>query len=102
MAQEIIVGGSFEAAHRFAREELGLHRSQYRLAASAMSLKGLPSNVTVHLAPDWMKRYDRFAIQSTLRFARAKIVDHSKSDPEVVETKEPKPRPVKRGARKGA
>lgn len=98
MAQEIIVGSSFEAAHRFAREDLGLHRSQYRLASSAMSLKGLPSSVTVHLAPDWMKRYDRFTIQSTLRFARAKVVDHSKSEPE---TKEPKPRPVKRGARKG-
>ena len=97
MAVQIIIGSSFEKAHKFARETLGLQRSEYRLASSAMSLKGLPSQVTVHLAHDHMNRHDRFAVKSTLRFTKATVIDHSKPEPEILPANEPKHQTVKRG-----
>lgn len=87
MAAPYILARSLREAHTFARETLGLAHGHYRILNSAGTLKSV-RNVDLYLVPGWRKRYDRFAMQSTLRWTRMNVIDVEKTP---VEAPAPEP-----------
>lgn len=71
-----ILARSFTQAHAFARSELGLVHGQYRVVTSAGTLKAV-RGATLHLVPDWKRRFDRFQMESALRWTRMEVIDHT-------------------------
>lgn len=74
MALPYICARNFGEAHRFAREELGLEKGQYRLVASPSTISGR-RGTNLYLVPGWERRSDRFALKSALRWTRLAVID---------------------------
>lgn len=69
-----ILARTLKEGHQFARGVLGLPNGRYRIVNSAGTLKSV-RNADLYLVPGWEKRYDRFAIQTALRWTRMNKID---------------------------
>lgn len=76
MAQKYILARDVRQAHLFARESLDLGRGQYRVVASPATISGI-RGAELHLAPGYKDRFDRFAMNSALKFFRGEVIDHT-------------------------
>ena len=74
MAAPYILAHTFGDAHAFARDELDIPRGYYRVVTSPSSIKG-PHGAKLYLVPGWRKRFDRFAMQSAIRWTRLTVID---------------------------
>lgn len=85
MPAPYILARTFAEAHAFGRGDLGLDPGCYRVVNSAGTLKSV-RGATLYLLPGWRQRFDRFKMQTALRWTRMEVVDLD-ADPELV----PKP-----------
>lgn len=69
-----ILARTFAEAHAFATDDLGLGKGHYRVVNSSGTLKAV-RGVTLYLVPGWRQRFDRFAMQSALRWTRMDVFD---------------------------
>lgn len=74
MTAPYILARTLREAHDFAQNELGLGRGHYRLVNSVGTVKAV-RDVDLFLVPGWKQRYDRFAMQSALRFCKMNQID---------------------------
>lgn len=80
-AQPYILARTFQDAHMFARETLGLLHGQYRVCTSASTIKSI-RNCDLILAPGWERRYDGFTMRSAIRWTRMNVRDWEKEQAE--------------------
>lgn len=74
MTAPYILARTLKEAHEYARGELGLTVGHYRIVNSSGTLKSV-RGADLHLVPGWERRYDRFAMQSALRWTRMNVID---------------------------
>lgn len=77
MAAPYILARSFQEAHAFARNDLGLTHGHYRVVTSAGTLKAV-WNVDLYLVPGWRRRFDGFTMASALKWTRMNVIDVEK------------------------
>lgn len=71
-----VLARTFQEAHDFARDELGLAHGDYTVVNHPSTLKSV-RGADLHLAPGHQNRFDRFAMAGALRWTRMNVVDHT-------------------------
>jgi len=74
VAAPYILARTLRDAHTFAQQQLGLGRGHYRIVNSVGTIKSV-RNADLYLVPGWRNRYDRFAMQSALRWTHLRVID---------------------------
>lgn len=79
MAAPYVLAKTMADAHRFAQEDLGLPRGHYRVVTSPSSVKGI-FGADLYLVPGWETRFDRFTMQSALRWTRLNKIEVTRDE----------------------
>lgn len=69
-----VLARTFNDAHVFARETLGLAHGRYRVCTSAGTIKSI-RNCDLILAPGWERRFDGFTMRSAIRWTRMNVIN---------------------------